>query len=267
MKKAWSGKSGSFYLTFPLLIFALCPLLIATPQAQATGNLAGFIYDQDATTPVFGAVVTLKSLADGATTESAPTDSKGAFEMPSLAPGVYAMGVASAAGGFNAPNLIGIKADETAKISVALQPYEKEVAQAVAQVNTHQTPSGESRVGRVVEFIPGPIEAQVFIELGLLQEHDRIHVLGERTDFYQDVKSLFFQGMPVKKALGGQTVNLKLIKPAEINDIVCVVCKRGIPPIWFGPIGVATIVAGTSAIIYGVIEIPEDPIPVSPFKY
>jgi hypothetical protein len=265
--KAWSRSAKGLYTVLPLLFLALCPVLSGAEPAATTGNLIGFIYGQDATTPVTGAVVTLKSLANGTLTESAPTDSQGVFRMPSLEPGVYAMGVASGAGGYNAPSLIGIKANETAKISVALQPYEKEVAQAVAQVNNNQTKAGESRVGRVVEFIPGTVEAQVFIELGLLQVNDRIHVIGERTDFYQDVKDLFFEGMPVKKALGGQTVNLKLVKPAEINDLVCIVCKRGIPPIWFGPIGIAAIVAGTGAIIYGVIEIPEDPVPVSPFKY
>lgn len=254
-------------LILPLLICALFSVLTAAEDAPVTGILTGFVYAKDATTPVSGAVVTLKSLANGNAIESVPTDSQGAFRLASLVPGVYAMGVASSAGGYNSPNLIGIKANETAKISVALQPYEKEVAQAVAQVNNSQNKSGESRVGHVVEFISGTVEAQVFIELGLLQQNDRIHVLGERTDFYQDVKSLVFQGMPVKKALGGQTVNLKLIKPAEVNDIVYIVCKRGIPPIWFGPIGIAAIVAGTGAIIYGVIEIPDEPTPVSPFKH
>jgi len=265
--KAWSRNYKPVFYLFALLAVALSPVLNAAEPAATTGNLTGFIYGQDATTPVSGAVVTLKSLSTGTMTESAPTDSQGVFRMPNLTPGVYAMGVASNAGGFNAPNLVGIKANETAKISVALQPYEKGVAQAVEQVNKNQNKSGESRIGPVVEYISGTVEGRVFIELGLLQVNDRIRVLGERTDFYQDVKELFFEGMPVKKALGGQTVNLKLTKPAEAGDIVYIVCKRGIPPIWMGPIGIAAIVAGTGAIIYGVIEIPEDPIPVSPFKY
>jgi hypothetical protein len=231
------------------------------------GNLVGFIYGQDATTPVAGAVITLKSIEDGSAVESAPTDSLGVFRMSGLTAGVYAMGVASAAGGYNASSLVGIKANETAKVSVALQPYEAKVAQAVSQVNHSQTKSGESRVGRVVEFLPGSVEGQVFIELGLLQLNDRIHVLGERTDFYQDVKSLVFQGVSVKQAFGGQTVNLKLIKSAEAGDIVYIVCKRGIPPIFLSPLGIAAIVAGTGAIAYGVIVIPDEPIPVSPFKY
>lgn len=267
MLKAWSKKPKLVSLTIILSVLALSPALSAQGKAGATGTLTGFIYGHDATTPVSGAVVTLKSVSGGDPLKSGPTDSQGVFRMPELAPGVYAMGVASSAGGYNAPNLIGIKAGETAKISVALQPYETGVAQAVEQVNKNQNKAGESRIGPVVQFVPGTVEAQVFIELGLLQVDDRIHVLGERTDFYQDVKELFFEGMPVKRGLGGQTVNLKLVKGAEIGDIVYIVCKRGIPPIWFGPIGIAAIVAGTSAIIYGVIEIPEDPVPVSPFKY
>ena len=249
-----------------LLFCALHPALRASEAAASTGSLIGFIYGQDATTPVSGAVITLKSIGTGSSFESAPTDSQGVFRMTALAAGVYAMGVTSPAGGFNASSMVGIKANETAKVSVALQPYEKEVAQAVSQVNESQTKAGESRVGRIVEFLPGTVEGQVFIELGLLQQNDRIHVLGERTDFYQDVKSLVFQGMAVKRAFGGQTVQLKLIKPAEAGDIVYIVCKRGIPPIFLSPLGIAAIVAGTGAIAYGIIEIPDDPIPVSPFK-
>jgi len=260
-------KGRMVFCIFTALLFcALHPALRASEAAASTGNLIGFIYGQDAATPVAGAVITLKSIATGSSFESAPTDSQGIFRMTALAAGVYAMGVTSPAGGFNASSMVGIKTNETAKVSVALQPYEQQVAQAVSQVNKSQTKAGESRVGRIVEFLPGTVEGQVFIELGLLQQNDRIHVLGERTDFYQDVKSLVFQGMAVKRAFGGQTVQLKLIKPAEAGDIVYIVCKRGIPPIFLSPLGIAAIVAGTGAIVYGIIEIPDEPIPVSPFK-
>jgi hypothetical protein len=250
-----------------LLVCALHPVLQASEASASRGNLIGFIYGQDETTPVSGAIVTLKSIETGSTFESVPTDSLGIFRMSGLVAGVYAMGVASPAGGFNATSVVGVKANETAKVSVALQPYEQQVAQAVAQVNNTQTKAGQSRVGRVIEFLPGTVEGQVFIELGLLQQNDRIRVLGERTDFYQDVKSLVFQGMPVKRAFGGQTVQLKLIKPAEAGDIVYIVCKRGIPPIFLSPLGIAAIVAGTGAIAYGVIVIPDEPVPVSVYKY
>ena len=252
-------KVVSLGLAAAMLVFS-SPLVLKG-QAPAKGNLLGFVYGQDGTTPLPGAVVMVKNISSGRVYESSASDGLGVFKVQGLETGLYALGVTSPKGSFNSTDLIGVAANETSKIAVALTPYEKDVQEAIQPVNKDQQEEGESRVGHVVVYTAGGNQAEVFIERGLLQHSDRIHVKGVNTDFYQDAKGLLLQGASVRKLLAGQNGMISINKPCEPGDLVYVVCKRGIPPFFLAPLGIAAVVAGSAALTPG-----GDEQTASPFK-
>jgi hypothetical protein len=241
--KTWVFSLG---LIAAILIF-ISPQVLKG-QVPARGNLLGFMYGEDGTTPLPGAVVMVKNISSGRVYESAASDGLGVFKVQGLETGLYALGVTSPKGSFNSTDLVGVAANETAKIAIALSPYEREVRGAVQQVNKDQQEKGESRIGLVAGSTVGDNQAPVFIERGLLQVGDRIHVKGVNTDFFQDAKGLLIQGAPVKRALAGQDCVLTVIKPCVAGDVVYVACKRGVPPLFLAPLGIAAVVAGSAAL-------------------
>jgi hypothetical protein len=254
--------SSLFFLFLALVFFtgtASQPLRAQTPEK---GNLVGFIYDKDAKTPIEGAVVIVKNVSTGAVYRADPTNGQGLFKIDGLSKGIYSFGVTTPAGDFNGNELIGILANETAKMFVSLNPYEGQVQSAVLGVlKEQQEREGEARVGRVIGYNPNTREAEVFIEKGLLQLDDSIRVRGRSTDFDQDVKSLKISGAAVKRALAGQNVMVKIVQTADLGDIVYVVCKRGVVPLFWVPLGAAIASLGTLT----VIELTKKEC-VSPFK-
>lgn len=234
---------------------------VATPQESAKGNLIGFIFGADGSTPVAGAVVVVKNLTTGVVTEAGESDGLGVFKVPGLNVGLYALGVRSAAGSYNSQDFFGIAAQQTAKISIALSPYDPTAMAGAAAVIKEQRAKGEAYIGKVVKYHPETKEAEVLVEIGLIQSDDRIHVKGQATDFYQDMKNLKAYGAKTKRVTSGYTVILRTSKPCEAGDFVYIVCKRGVPPFFLAPLGIAAIVAG------GVpLAATFEDEPVSPFK-
>ncbi len=257
------ARHSSFTLLFLALVFfigtASQPLRAQTPEK---GNLVGFVFDKDGKTPIEGAVVIVKNVSTGAVYRADPTDKQGLFKIDGLSKGIYSFGVTTPAGDFNGNELIGILANETAKMFVSLNPYEGQVQSAVLGVlKEQQEREGEARVGRVVGYNPNTREAEVFIEKGLLQLDDSIRVRGRSTDFYQDVKTMKIGVAVVKRALAGQNVFVKVAQAADLGDIVYVVCKRGVVPLFWVPLGAAV----ASLVTLGVIKLTEKEC-VSPFK-
>jgi hypothetical protein len=246
MGRSVTGKVVSLGLVAAVLVFFSPQVL--TGQVPAKGNLLGFVYGQDGTTPLPGAVVMVKNISSGKIYESAASDGLGVFKVQGLDTGLYALGVTSPDGSYNSTDLVGVAANETAKIAIALNPYEKDVQEAVQPVNKDQQEKGESRIGPVSEFKSGISRAAVFIERGLLQSGDRIHVKGATTDFYQDAKGLLVQGASVRKAMVGETVEIAINQACVPGDIVYIVCKRGIPPFFLAPLGIAAVIAGSAAL-------------------
>jgi hypothetical protein len=264
MARSAKLKFISLLLIFALLLYFLPPFL--SSQDNRYGNLIGFVYDKDGTTPIQGAVVKLKEISSGILYESSKSDDIGIFKCDGLKSGIYAFGVTSPQGDFNSDGLLGVLGNETAKISIALNPYEEEVASAVQKVYQEQEQSGELMIARVVKYIPETKEAEIFIEKGLLQLEDRVHLKGNATNFTQDVKVLKVNGLPAKRVFPGQNCFFGVIKPTEIGDLVYVIYKRGLRPLFLKPLGIASVIAGTSAIVYGVVTLIEDDPPRSPFK-
>lgn len=243
------------------LVWGLCALP-AGAQAPARGNLIGFVYDKDGTTPVPNAVIKLRNINSGAVYEALATDKTGFFKLEGLSKGIYNFGITTSAGDFNSNELVGIIENETTKISISLSPYENEVRQSMQEIAREQSlKDNEARVGRVVQYLPGTKVAVVFIEKGVLQVDDRIRVRGVITNFYQDVDTLSLNGAKVKRVLAGQNADLKVIRDAQKDDSVYLVCKRGIPPFFMTPCGIATVVGAMAGIITLI-----DKEPVSPFK-
>jgi hypothetical protein len=255
------------FLKKALILAAALALLLPVSASQVkpspgTGTLIGTFYEKDGTTPIAGAVIKLKGLSSGSIYEAPPSDKAGAFRLEGLAKGIYTFGITTAAGNFNSSELIGIIEGETTKVSISLSAYEGQVLQGMQEIAREQSvKDNEARIGRVLRYMPGSKEAVVFIEKGVLQLDDRIRVRGVETNFYQDVDHLGLDGNKVKRALAGQSPFLKTIRDAQTGDGVYLVCKKGVPPFFLTPCGIATVVGGMVGLIT-VVDKKE----VSPFK-
>jgi hypothetical protein len=244
------------------LILVLFPSTLL-PQEPGKGNLIGFIYAQDGSTPVEGAVVMVKNLTTGIVAESPKSDALGVFKFQAIGAGLYALGVKSDKGSYNSQDFFGVMADKTSKISIALNVYDSAAALAAEAVIKEQRAKGEAYIGKVVKYRPETKETEVLVEIGLLQAEDRIHVKGQATDFYMDTRGLKAYGTKVKRVLSGYNANLRTSKACEPGDFVYVVCKRGVPPFFLAPLGIAAIVAGAVPLV-AVYE--EEPVSQSKIK-
>lgn len=249
------------------LVWALILLITAGPlasQASGRGQLVGFVFGRDGLTPVAGAVVVARNVTTGTTTQSSETDALGVFKVEHLESGVYALGVTSSEGSYNSQDLVGVKPGETSKISIALSPYDRDALEAAQTVAREEKERGESRVGKVIGYVPSTREAMIAIDRGLVQVGDRIRVRGGVTDFSQDVKALRVQGALSKYCVAGQQARLAVARACTAGDGVFVVCKRGVPPLFLAPLGLAAIVAGSASLVS--IEEEETVSPTKPTK-
>lgn len=232
------------------------------PQASAKGRLVGFVFDKDGSTPVTGAVVVARNVTTGNILESQKTDNLGAFRFTAMDAGIYALGVTSEQGNYNSRDFVGVKSDETAKVSIALDPYDADSLEAARTQAREEKERGESRVGKVVTYSPQTREAIISIERGLIQAGDRVRVRGGVTDFSQDVNRLRVQGAAARRVLTGQEAMCLMTRTCAVGDSVYVVCKRGVPPLFLAPLGIAAIVAGSASLIS--IEEEEQVTPTKP---
>jgi hypothetical protein len=240
------------------LIFFTQPLVFAASQGK--GNLVGFVYGEDGTTPVEGAVVKLKNLETGTVFESGTSDATGAFSMSGIDQGMYIFGVSSPKGDFNAEEVLGIAGNETAKLAVALN-----VDGDVTNPQDQKAPTiaGEKWIGTVVSFDASTNIARIYINRGQLKKNEEFHVKGDKkkfnsdTDFWQKAKVLQQNGLAVNKVPAGQFCNVLLEKPPLDNDFVYVK-KSGPLAFFLTPLGLATILAGTTAAVIAIVVPPGD---------
>lgn len=263
-------KKGIALSTLGLFLYSSLSILTPGLFAQdiERGSLVGYIFDRDGKTPVLGAAIKVRNITSGAIYESLPSDAQGLFKIDGLAKGIYTFGITTELGDFNSSELVGILANETTKVSISLNPYDSSVQSAVQEVIRDQVVvenEGESRIGRVVRYDPDTNEAEVYIERGLIQIDDRIHIKGINTNFYQGVGNLRLGENRIRRALAGESPWLAVKGPVQTGDSVYVVCKKGILPFFLTPCGIAWVIAGSGAIMAGIIEIT-DKTPLSPFK-
>jgi len=139
-------------------------------------------------------------------------------------------------------------------LSIALTPYEQKVAAAIQAVYSEQAESGEALVGTVIDYNASAKTAEVLIVKGLLQRNDKIHAKGKATNFYQLVENMMLGSKPVTRLFAGQKAHLKVKKSVKNGDLIYVVCKRGILPFFTKPLGIASLIAGSAAVIVGVTD-------------
>jgi hypothetical protein len=119
-------KGVSVFLVFSLVFLYTPQLLRGKETAKGKGNLVGFIYGPDNTTPVEGAVFKIRHVSAVKEYESQGSDSRGKVELQGIEEGLYIVGITTPQGEYNFGNLIGIKANKTAKIAVSLRKQEQQ---------------------------------------------------------------------------------------------------------------------------------------------
>ena len=238
------GAKGVLSWGSALTLILILSSSAAVAQSPNKGHLVGYIFGRDGSTPVPGAIVVVKNLTTGLTSESGPADASGVFRLAGLDVGIYAVGVRSTAGNYNSRDFFGIAASETSKLTIALDRYDDKTAPAAAIVIKEQREKGEAYVGKVMRYQADTRMAEIFVEIGLIHKDDRIHVKGQETDFYQDLSRITANGLKVDRVTTGFLGQIKASKPCAEGDFVYIVCKRGVPPFFLAPLGVAAIVAG-----------------------
>ena len=233
-----------------LLCFSLMLLYfpnIAKTEEQKTGKLIGSVFAEDGTTPIKGAVVTLRNVSTGEMYKSSVTDDHGVFNVEEMQKGLYAMGVSSANGDYNAEELVGVRSGKMGKLSVTLKTFDAQSQQAAENPNKEKNNKGEVLVGKVISYEPNTKLATVeIINEGELRKDDEVHALGpedvSETDFYQTVNVLTLNDKPIKKAKEGQIVVIWMDEDVVEGDLIYLVKRKGIPPIFLIPIGAALVV-------------------------
>ncbi len=93
-----------------------------TPAGARLGILHGTVYTEGMKSRASSAVVKIRNLNNQKEYSSPPSDAKGNYKIIGIEEGWYTLGVTSAAGDFNLNYGVYIKAGETAKLSVEMQP-------------------------------------------------------------------------------------------------------------------------------------------------
>ena len=113
---------GSRFLIFGI-IFSVSLLFFPHEalSAPGTGSMTGFLYGSDMKTPAAGAVVKIRNVTNGHEYQSSASDPTGLYAVKNIEEGQYILGVSTDKGDFNFDYQISIKANEVAKLSVALK--------------------------------------------------------------------------------------------------------------------------------------------------
>jgi hypothetical protein len=106
--------------SFSLLFFPYEAL-----SSAQTGTLTGIIFAEDMKTPIEKAVVLVRNVKTKIEFRGNPTDKSGSYVIKNLDEGLYVLGVSAPIGNFNFGYQVQIKANEMAKLSLALKPGKK----------------------------------------------------------------------------------------------------------------------------------------------
>lgn len=93
-------------------------------QTAGTGALTGTIYWDDVKTPAENAVLKLRNIQTGKELQGPPSNNKGLYLVKDIPEGRYLIGVNTSRGDYNFNFEVFIKANETAKLNLALKTME-----------------------------------------------------------------------------------------------------------------------------------------------
>lgn len=105
MKYAFK-KSASLIVLFS---FFMTIVTVAIPAQDDLGLLRGFVYGEDGKKPLADAVVLLRETVTEKTYQSEKTKNNGAYKIPNILPGTYAVGIQYKGKDYNVDTLIQIK--------------------------------------------------------------------------------------------------------------------------------------------------------------
>ncbi|MCK4431653.1 MAG: carboxypeptidase regulatory-like domain-containing protein [Candidatus Aminicenantes bacterium] len=162
MFKAIRLKSVSLTLIFSFILFYSPYLLTGqTEQTKGKGNLIGKVYGKDGTTVIEGAIVNIRNVATRTVYKSSKTDMLGTFKIEGIEEGLYSVGIVTKEGNFNVESLVGIKANETAKVTFALKSYSKgEVKKAEVRGKILEKAKAASKIAK---FFSSPIGIAIVV--------------------------------------------------------------------------------------------------------
>jgi hypothetical protein len=264
-------KGPSFWgITLSAFLIFLFSFHAQVYSAEASkGNILGFIFAEDGTTPVSGAVVKAKNVSTGSVYESSVSDINGVFKIQGIESGIYVYGVRTESGEFNSDGMIGIRVgnNTTAKMAIAITPFEEKIKEDIEAGLEANTIEGETLVGRIIDFDAESGLAEVYILQGMLSQKNKIHALGVETDFYQKANEISIGENRVKSTAAGETAKLKLENNASSGDFLYVVAEKGFGLLAVVPMGVAALV-GTSAAVKKVdnSSVKDQETAASPYK-
>lgn len=124
MNEAARSRTVALVLIFSLILFFSSYL--SAQKTPGKGNLIGKIYAKNGITVIEGATVKIKNVTTDEVYESSKTDMLGTFKIEGIEEGLYSVGIVTEEGNFNVESLIGIKANKTVLITLALKPFLKE---------------------------------------------------------------------------------------------------------------------------------------------
>jgi len=159
MFKSVRLKSVSLILIFSCILF-FSPNLLAE-QIKGKGNLIGKIYAKDGVTFIVGAIAKIKNVATAKAYESRLTDKLGTFKIEGIEEGLYSVGIVTDEGEFNVESLIGVKANKTLLITLALKPYLKEEARK-AELKS-EIFKGDKVPSKILKFFSSPIGIAIIV--------------------------------------------------------------------------------------------------------
>ena len=242
-----------FLFTLLLAVIAFSTAGFAEAAETAKGNIVGYVFEYDSTIPIEGAVVRAKNLSTGTEYRSTASDGKGVFSIAGIESGIYHYAVLTPEGEYTAEDSFGLKVrdNETAKIAINVKPYAKSAKYGADSFAPAESIEGETFIGRIVAFDANTKLAEVFVMQGRLEWDDKIHALGEETDFYQKIDSLEVNDSEARVAVPGEMAVVELENPAQAGDAVYVAGSRAPMMALLAPLaGVAAVVAGSAGLAY-----------------
>jgi hypothetical protein len=119
MIKLTKSKPIAIFLVFSFVLFCTPELLRG--QEVGKGDIIGYVYGPDNTTPLEGAIVKIKNVSTGSLYLSPVSDEQGMVTFQSVDKGLYMVGITTWEGDYNIGNLIGVRTHKTSKVSFSLK--------------------------------------------------------------------------------------------------------------------------------------------------
>lgn len=252
-------KKRVHFLSSSLIILFLLVLSLSFTFGKNSneGNLIGFLQNTDGSS-LQGAVIKLKDIYSDKLYTSTQADDYGIVRIKNVIPGLYVYGVSTKNGNYNSNEVLGISGGKTAKVSISLKSFETKEEKAVKELNPDLIRKGESLIGRVDRFYNDSGRADVEIIKGMVKNGDLLHIIGvdDNVDFKIKAKNLMKDGVDCDKVFVTETASIPFNKVARIGNLVYILSKKGMAPMFLIPLGAATAV-GSGFVKYSTADVHE----------